>query len=124
MDTLGSRKAQTRSTSMAELSATLIFCIFSQCHTCLTSQIQDSMCNRSMPAGDKVCMALQKLDSLDHHLGGRQCFLLAHLCEPECSALEGSRDRDFFFPSSSYQHIPGSHTGVTREPQLEGKGQL
>lgn len=69
--TWGSRKAQTRSTGMAELSATLIFCIFSQCHTCLTSQIQDSMCNRSTPAGDKVCMALQKPDSLDHHLGGR-----------------------------------------------------
>lgn len=71
MDTWESRKADARSTRMAELSATLIFCIFSQCHTCLTSQTQDSRYDRSMPAGDKVCLALQKLDSSDHHLGGR-----------------------------------------------------
>lgn len=58
--TRGCSKAQASMTRMTGPSAIPIFCTFGWCCTHLTPQIQDSGCNRSLLAGDRVCLGLQK----------------------------------------------------------------
>lgn len=116
---------------MAGLSATLIVYIFSQCHTCLTSQIQDSRCNGFVPAGDKVCLALQNQALLipwNITLEADSAFPLLTFVSPNAQYWKAPERGTSSLPlASSMADIPGysngSHTSVTAEPQLEGKGQ-